>query len=77
VGKYLCLVATKPTPRPGLRDAIFRSGKRQQDIAAKAGIHHTRLSRIVRGWIAPRPDEQKALAKALKAPVDDLFAEAS
>lgn len=53
--------------------AIFRSGKTQWDIAERADMHETRLSKIVRGRLQPSDDEKKALAKALKLTVVELF----
>lgn len=63
------------TPRAQLRDAIFRSGQPQIEVAHRAGIHETRLSKIVRGWLDPNEDERKSLAKILKVKVSDLFPE--
>lgn len=62
-------------PNNDLKMAIFKSGKTQWDIAERAGMHETRLSKIVRGRMQPNGDEKKALAKALKKTVHDLFPE--
>ena len=62
-------------PRATLRDAIFRSGRLQREIARAAGISEADLSRIVRGRMNPTEDEQKAIAKALRQPIDRLFSE--
>lgn len=45
----------------------------QIEVAKKADIHESRLSRIVNGHDDATEDEQKAIAKALKASVTDLF----
>lgn len=59
-----------------LKMAIWDSGKPQIVVAEKAKIHETRLSKIVRGHIAPNDNERKALARVLRLPVDELFPEA-
>jgi transcriptional regulator with XRE-family HTH domain len=47
----------------------------QFEVAAAAGIGRDRFCRIELGYADPTPDEQKAIAKALKAKRDDLFGE--
>ena len=64
-------------PRATLRDAIFRSGRSQREIARAAGIGEAELSRIVRGRMNPTPEEQKAIAKVLRQDPVQLFSEAS
>jgi DNA-binding transcriptional regulator YdaS (Cro superfamily) len=63
------------TPRAALRDAIFRSGRPQVEIARLAGIHETRLSKIVRGWVDPNAGEMSTLARVLKGHREELFPE--
>jgi inorganic triphosphatase YgiF len=58
-----------------LKVAIVQSGKPQIVIASEAGIHESRLSKIVRGHLLANDDEQKALAKALRRARHELFAE--
>ncbi len=60
-----------------LKVAILQSGKTQREIAEEIGLSEGYLSRFVRGWEQPNPDQQKAIAKALKAKPAELFAEAS
>lgn len=60
-----------------LRIAIAASGRRQKDIARRAHIHESRLSRIVAEDVTPRPVERRRLARILGAPVEHLFEEAS
>lgn len=57
-----------------LRLAIFYSRKRQIAIAKKAGIHESRFSKIVNGWIDPNVEERAAIARALKTTPEALFA---
>ena len=66
-------MGTVATPNFVLKDAIFRKGMRQTQVAEKARIHESRLSKIVRGWVEPSDDEKARIAKALKASVADLF----
>lgn len=63
-------MATTPS---ALRTALFNSGQKQIEIAKKADIHETRLSKIARGHVEATPDERKALARVLRKPVDELF----
>ena len=65
------------TPRAELRDAIFRSGKPQIEIARRTGIDETKLSKIVRGWRDPSPKEVRALSRVLRVPASQLFPEPS
>lgn len=59
-----------------LKSALFSSGLTQTTISQKTGIHESRLSRIVRGHDAARDEEKRAIAKALRMTVQDLFPEA-
>jgi transcriptional regulator with XRE-family HTH domain len=59
--------------REALKIAIVRSGRTQRQIARECGIAENRLSAIVRGWFAPRPDEQERIAQALNGTVAELF----
>lgn len=45
----------------------------QTEVAKKAGLSESRLSRIIRGHYAPTDDEKKALARVLRKPVHELF----
>lgn len=47
----------------------------QFEVAAAAGMGRDRFLRIELGYTEPTPDEQKAIAKALKAKRTDLFPE--
>ncbi len=61
-----------PTITPIAR-AIFEAGKLQIVVARRAGIHETRLSKIVNGHVPANEDEQKALARVLRRPRHELF----
>jgi transcriptional regulator with XRE-family HTH domain len=63
-------------PNSTLKMAIWTSGKTQTDVSKAAGIHETRLSKIVRGHRAPSDDEKVAIAQALGIQVDHLFPQA-
>ena len=56
-----------------LKSALLATGKRQFEIAAELGWSETKLSRIVQGRAAADKDEQKALARYLKAKEAELF----
>jgi transcriptional regulator with XRE-family HTH domain len=56
-----------------LRTALFLSGLKQIEIAKRAAIHETRLSKISRGHVEATADEMKRLAKVLRKPVDEIF----
>lgn len=58
-----------------LKAAIFESPLFQDDIAAKTGIHYSKLSRIIHGKTEPSDAERKAIARVLKRSVHDLFPE--
>lgn len=70
-------MAPTTAPNATLRDAIFRSGQPQIEVARKAGIHETRLSKIVRGWVQPNAAERRSLARVLKSSVEELFGQSS
>lgn len=59
--------------RTPLERAIFDSHKKKIVIAKRAGIHQTRLSKILNGHVDATDDEQKALARVLRRPIADLF----
>ena len=56
-----------------LKLEIVRSGKRQYEIAHRAGLNETELSRIIRGRRLPTPEERQRLATALDLAERDLF----
>ncbi len=56
-----------------LKLEIAQSGKRQYEIARKAGLNETELSRIVRGRRLPTADERQRLASVLSVAEVDLF----
>ena len=56
-----------------LREARFFKGLNQWDISFKTGIPQSKLSLIERGYVDPRKDEKKKIAKALNCKVEDIF----
>jgi plasmid maintenance system antidote protein VapI len=61
-----------------LKLAIMTSPVRTQTVLAKkTGIHESRLSRIIQGHDDATDDEKIAIAKALRKPQTELFAEAA
>lgn len=63
------------TPRAALRDAIFRSGMSQREVAKLAGMPESYLSQIVRGRMNPTDTQIDAIAAALGQSADALFAQ--
>lgn len=66
-----------PRRNAALRDAIFRSGLRQNDVARKAGINRSILSQIINGRTVATEAEREAIADAVGLPVERLFADDS
>lgn len=60
-----------------LKLAIVASGRTQRDIAALARLGEVRLSAIITGRIVPSAAEKRAIARALRRPLEDLFVEAA
>ena len=58
-----------------LREARFFKSLNQWDISVKTGIPQSKLSLIERGYVDPREDEKKKIAKALGCKVTDMFPE--
>jgi len=55
-----------------LREARFKSGFTQWDVGLKTRIHQSKISLFERGYLVPRADEKKRIAKALGLRTDDL-----
>jgi DNA-binding XRE family transcriptional regulator len=60
-------------PNTTLKTFLFARGITQLTVAQKAGIHEPRMSKIIRGHVEATAEEKKAIAKALRQPVDHLF----
>ena len=58
-----------------LKEARFFRGLNQWDISIKTGIPQSKLSLIERGYVDPKEDEKKQIAKALGCKVADIFPE--
>lgn len=58
-----------------LKEARFFKGLNQWDISLKTGIPQSKLSLIERGYIDPREDEKRKIAKALGCKVTNIFPE--
>ena len=56
-----------------LREARFFKGFNQWDISIKTGIPQSRLSLMERGYVMPKDEEKKAIAKALQSNVEEIF----
>ncbi len=64
-------------PPKGIRRQRLLAGLRLHDLAEKAGMSATTLSRIERGERTLAEEERRALAVALDVPEAELFEEAS
>jgi len=60
-----------------LKEARFFKGLTQWDIAIKTGISQPTLSLIERGYVTPKEQEKKKIARALNCKVTDIFPEAA
>lgn len=60
-------------PNSTLKTAIFLKRTTQTLVAQKAGVQESRLSRIIHGYVSPSDDEKRAIARALRLPVEELF----
>jgi transcriptional regulator with XRE-family HTH domain len=58
-----------------LKQTIGDKGTTQYEVGKRAGIHESRMSRIVRGHEDATDDEKKAIARALRVPVSQIFPE--
>lgn len=56
-----------------LREVRFFKGFNQWDISVKTGIPQSRISLIERGYVSPKEDEKKVIAKVLNCKVSDIF----
>lgn len=55
------------------RQSARRRPLTQREVARRADMDETRLSRIVRGSEQPTPEERKALSRVLRRPQAELF----
>ena len=56
-----------------LKAARARAGRDQHEVAQRARILYSRYVRIENGYTAPTPAEQRAIARALRVPLEDAF----
>ena len=57
-----------------LKTVLMQRTMSQFELAQRAKIHDSRLSKIINGWIEPNDNEKAAIAKVLRTPIDQLFA---
>ena len=55
-----------------LREARFKNKLTQFDLCIKTGIQQSKISHFERGYLVPRDDEKKRIAKALGIKMSDL-----
>jgi len=58
-----------------LRKARLRADKSQLQLMKETGIYFATISRIENGWLKPKSEQKRKLAKALKVKTDWLFPE--
>jgi transcriptional regulator with XRE-family HTH domain len=56
-----------------LKIALLQAGMRQIDLARKAGLGESRVSRIVNAYHIPTPEEKHKIALALNCAVEALW----
>lgn len=56
-----------------LKVAIVASGRKQKDVAKRAGMDQWRLSRIISEDVAAKPAERARIARVLRTRIDQLF----
>lgn len=56
-----------------LREARFFRGLNQWDISVKTGIPQSKLSLSERGYVDPKKDEKRKIAKVLGCKVSEVF----
>ena len=58
-----------------LRMERILKGFNQYDIALKTGIPQSKISLIERGYLEPKKEEKRKIAKALNLKVSEIFPE--
>ena len=58
---------------PNLKLQMWKSGTRQNRLAQLVGIHETKLSKIVNGFLAPDPALRTRIAAVLGSDEEWLF----
>jgi transcriptional regulator with XRE-family HTH domain len=55
---------------------LMRRRISQQELARSVGVNGSRISRILRGHVQPRPQERVRIARVLRVPAWKLFPKA-
>lgn len=56
-----------------LRETRFLKGLNQYDLSLRTGISQSKISLMENGYVVPREDEKKKIAKVLRCKVEDIF----
>lgn len=56
-----------------LKLAILKKYPSQSACARDIGMSESLLSRFVRGWREPNPEQKKAISRKLRAKVNEIF----
>ena len=66
-------MSVKPNGYPEVKVEIYRSGRRQYDVARARKMSPSKLSAIINGAYEPSSLEKEDLAEELKTTVEALF----
>lgn len=58
-----------------LKTAFLERGIRQIEASKELRLDPSKLSKIINGWLEPKPEERRALADFLGKPEDEIFPE--
>ena len=56
-----------------LKIALFKQGVRQIEVSKSVNLDPSKFSKIVNGWLEPKPEEWKAIADFLGKPENEIF----
>ena len=56
-----------------LEEILEEKGMKQRKLAEKTGIAFQQISRYVRGYSTPKPENMKKIAEFLQKSVDEIF----
>ena len=56
-----------------LKIALFKQGVRQIEVSKGVNLDPSKFSKIVNGWLEPKPEERKAIADFLGKPENEIF----
>ena len=60
-------------PLPPMKKARVTLGLTQFELGKLCGLSRWKVQAIEKGYFEPKPEDKKAIAKALKEPVKEIF----